>query len=112
MEIKATLQKPYTDKEKCDFIVEYNHQQGYEIQETDEVLLAIQPDSYILTKEELKQARRNAYKNEVDPITCHIQRLEDEEDTSEVIAEIASLVEERKAKVAEIKARYPYPTEV
>ena len=64
------------------------------------------------TKEELKQARRNAYKNEVDPITCHIQRLGDEEQTAEIIAEIAALVEERKAKVAEIKARYPYPTEV
>lgn len=63
------------------------------------------------TKEELKKARQEAYKNEVDPITCHIQRLSDEEQTAEVIAEITSLVEERKAKVAEIKARYPYPVE-
>ncbi len=75
------------------------------------VIVAI-PEPLPPTKEELKKARQEAYKNEVDPITCHIQRLSDEEDTSEVIAEIASLVEERKAKVAEIKARYPYPTEV
>ena len=25
MEIKATLQKPYTDKQRMDFIVEQNH---------------------------------------------------------------------------------------
>ena len=64
------------------------------------------------TKEEQQKARENAYKAEVDPITCHIQRLGDEEQTAEIIAEIASLVEERKAKVAEIKARYPYSEEV
>ena len=64
------------------------------------------------TKEEQQKARENAYRAEIDPITCHIQRLGDEEQTAEVIAEIASLVEERKAKVAEIKARYPYSEEV
>ena len=63
------------------------------------------------TKEEQQKARQEAYKAEVDPITCHIQRLGDEEQTPEVIAEIASLVEERKAKVEEIKQRYPYPVE-
>ena len=63
------------------------------------------------TKEEQQKAREEAYKAEVDPITCHIQRLGDEEQTPEVIAEIASLVEERKAKVEEIKQRYPYPVE-
>lgn len=63
------------------------------------------------TKEEQQKARQEAYKAEIDPITCHIQRLGDEEQTPEVIAEIASLVEERKAKVEEIKQRYPYPVE-
>ena len=63
------------------------------------------------TKEEQQKARENAYRVEVDPITCHIQRLGDEEQTPEIIAEIASLVEERKAKVEEIKQRFPYPVE-
>lgn len=58
--------------------------------------------------EEMRQARASAYTSEVDPITCHIQRLSDEEQTAEVIAEIASLVEERKQKIAEIKAQHPY----
>ena len=40
MEVKAVLNKPYTDKERMDFIVEYNHQKGYEIRETAEALEA------------------------------------------------------------------------
>ena len=35
MEIKAELKKPYTINEKMDFIVEQNHQKGYEIKETE-----------------------------------------------------------------------------
>ena len=69
------------------------------------------PEPLPPTKEEQQKARENAYIAEVDPITCHIQRLGDEEQTPEVIAEIASLVEERKAKVEEIKQRFPYPVE-
>ena len=34
MEIKASLSKPYTDIERADFIVQYNHNLGYEIKET------------------------------------------------------------------------------
>jgi hypothetical protein len=41
MEIKATLQKPYTDNERMDFIVEYNHNQGYVIKETEKELQAL-----------------------------------------------------------------------
>lgn len=40
MEIKAELQKPYTEEQRLDFIVTYNHNQGYEIKETDEALQA------------------------------------------------------------------------
>lgn len=31
MEIKATLQKPYTEEDYENFVVEYNHNQGYKI---------------------------------------------------------------------------------
>ena len=41
MEIKAQLDKPYTEEERINFIVEYNHQQGYTIEETEEALLAM-----------------------------------------------------------------------
>lgn len=41
MEIKATLQKPYTENERMNFIVEYNHNQTYEIEETETELQAL-----------------------------------------------------------------------
>lgn len=40
MEIKATLNKPYSETERLDFIVEQNHHLGYEIKETEEALEA------------------------------------------------------------------------
>lgn len=40
MEIKATLNKPYTEAARINFIVENNHQLGYEIKETDVALEA------------------------------------------------------------------------
>ena len=53
MEIKATLQKPYTETERMDFIVQYNHNQGYVIDENEEYLQAL---GY--TEEEIEQAER------------------------------------------------------
>lgn len=40
MEIKAQLNKPYTESQKVDFIIENNHKKGYEIRETEEALEA------------------------------------------------------------------------
>lgn len=36
------LQKPYTEKQRLDFIVEYNHNQGLEIKETDTAIYALE----------------------------------------------------------------------
>ena len=60
---------------------------------------------------EIEAIRRDLYIAEVDPITAHINRLRDEELTQDVATEIARLVEERKQKVAEIKANNPYLVE-
>ena len=60
------------------------------------------------TDEEIRQLRAQAYLAEIDPITAHISRLRDEEQTEEVITEISALIEERALKVEEIKERYPY----
>ena len=58
MEIKATLNKPYTDKERMDFIVQYNHNLGYEIRETETAL-----EAWGDTQEELlEQAKQAKYK--------------------------------------------------
>ena len=69
------------------------------------------PQEPVPTEEDQRKKREIAYKDEVDPITCHIQRLCDEEQTEEVIAEIEELKQERAEKVEEIKARFPYPVE-
>ena len=53
MEIKATLQKPYTDNERMDFIVQYNHGMGYEIQEIETELQALW-----YTEEELNEQKK------------------------------------------------------
>lgn len=41
MEIKATLEQPYTEQEKINFIVEQNHQLGYMIEEQEDKLIAL-----------------------------------------------------------------------
>ena len=41
MEIKATLKKPYTENERMNFIVQYNHGIGYTIEETETELQAL-----------------------------------------------------------------------
>lgn len=63
------------------------------------------------SKEYQSAQRELAYTAEVDKITAHIQRLRDKEQTEEVVAQIAELIAERDAKVEEIKARFPYPTD-
>lgn len=50
MKIIYSLTKPYTEEEKLNFIVEYNHNQGLEIKETD---IALEAWGY--TQEELEQ---------------------------------------------------------
>lgn len=62
------------------------------------------------TKEEQQQARQEAYKSEVDPLTNQIQRLRDELITEDVAAKIEDLLQIRAFKVAVIKKQYPYPT--
>ena len=69
------------------------------------------PEEPAPTEEEQRQKRERAYAQEVDPITCHISRLADEEQTPEIEQEIEELKQERSEKVEEIKQRYPYPVE-
>lgn len=53
MEIKATLNKPFTVNQKMDFIVEQNHKLGYEIRETETAL-----EAWGYTEEEKEQQER------------------------------------------------------
>lgn len=60
MEIKATLNKPYTDKQRIDFIVSENHTKGYEIKETKTAL-----EAWGLTAEEVAEKEKEAHKKEL-----------------------------------------------
>lgn len=60
MEIKATLNKPFTDVQYTDFIVEQNHNNGYEIRETD---IALEAWGY--TAEEIEEQEKERHKKEL-----------------------------------------------
>ena len=53
MEIKAQLEKPYTENQRMDFIVQYNHNLGYKIEETDNTL-----EAWGYTEEEKQEQRK------------------------------------------------------
>ena len=107
MEIKDKLDKPYTEKQKCDFIVKNNHWLGYEIQETDEALLAVYNEPLPPTEEEQRENRARAYKEEVDHLMAEYNRKKTFNLFEE--GEEEALLIEVEAKVEEIKQRYPYP---
>ena len=60
MELKATLNKPYTDKQRLDFIVTNNRQLGYQIKETDSAL-----EAWGKTAEEIEQDTIAQQKREI-----------------------------------------------
>lgn len=62
MEIKAELLKPYTSKERMDFIVEQNHKNNYEIKETETSLEAWGNTD----DEQLKQSQQSKLKEASD----------------------------------------------
>jgi hypothetical protein len=66
MEIKATLQKPYTNEERMDFIVQYNHGMSYTIEETETELQALgYTEEEIALQEKERIAKLKLTKREV-----------------------------------------------
>lgn len=61
MEIKAKLVKPYTEIERENFIVEQNHNHGYEIIETETALEALGK-----TEEELQEIKKENTKFQIE----------------------------------------------
>ena len=61
MEIKSILNKPYTEEQKMDFIVEQNHTLGYTIKETE---IALEAWGY--TQEEKEEQERER----ISHLTC------------------------------------------
>lgn len=63
-EIIATLEKPYNENQRMDFIVEYNHNQGCEIEELENG--SLQASKMVKTPEELAQEEQNR----INHLTC------------------------------------------
>lgn len=63
-EIIATLEKPYTENQRMDFIVEYSHNQGCEIEELENKTL--QAFEMVKTPEELAREEQNR----INHLTC------------------------------------------
>lgn len=83
-----------------------NYVQGYD---GEWYLKGTEPEKPAPTAEEIRQARANAYANEVDPLMAEYNRkktfgLFEGSEEAELLARI-------EAKVAEIKETYPYPEE-
>lgn len=80
----------------------------------DDIEVAYNGEKYVkgsapaIDNEYQSKMREKAYEAEVDPITAHISRLKDKEQTPEIIAEIEALQTERDEKIAAIKEQYPY----
>ncbi len=53
MEIKSSLEKPYEEEDRLEFIVSQNHRLGYEIRETETAL-----EAWGYTQEELEEQER------------------------------------------------------
>ena len=62
-------------------------------------------------KEEIQQIRARLYQSEVDPITAHINRLRDQEQTPTVVAKIKELINIRDLAYTNIQIENPYPEE-
>ena len=58
MEIKSELQKPYTEDERLNFIIEENSQNGYEIKETETAL-----EAWGYTQAEKEQQKQERIEN-------------------------------------------------
>ena len=101
------INKPYTNKEYAD-LATYCNQNNCHIEDKGNYLESVENLHHIPTDEEQRQNRAQAYQQEVDPITSHIQRLRDEEQTEEIMQKINELIMERKQKVLEIQEKYPY----
>ena len=61
MKIIATLKKPYTEEQKMEFIVNYNHNLQCQIKETD-----VELQAHGFTDEEIEKQQKQARNTEID----------------------------------------------
>lgn len=100
------INKPYTNKQYAD-LVSYCSQNDCHVEDKGTFLEAVKNEHPAPTINEVKKIRSMLYKQYVDPITSHIQRLRDDVEPDE--EKIANLISERNELVEKIKQENPYP---
>ena len=70
MEIKDTLNKPYEEKNRLNFIVTNNHKLGYEIRETATTL-----EAWGYTQEEIEEQEKQRRNQEIDSKIAELQEM-------------------------------------
>ena len=122
MEIKAELLKPYSKKQRMDFVIEYNHNQGYTIEETEDSLQALgytEEEKALQEKERIAKlfltgadVERGIYQAkgmDFDDIIALVEKLSQtiiDEETGEVIQQGNDI--DVKALKIELKANHFY----
>lgn len=109
MELKASLNKPYSNTERMDFIVENNHNKGYEIKETETAL-----EAWGNTEEEIQEQQKQEQINEliqqldiidlktVRPLRA-IQSGQGTEEDQQMLNELEAQAEEIRRQIQELK---------
>lgn len=69
------LEKPYTDKQKADFIVEYNHKLGLKIEETGSGLFAIEDNElmqngFVIINPNYEKELEQKERERISKLTC------------------------------------------
>lgn len=104
-----TMQKSELNDEEYSQVADWcNENQTHTIEDMGEYYAVVKIPEIVYTNEQIEQFRAAAYQQEVDPITSHIQRLRDKEQTEEILAKIDQLIIERDKKVIEIQQKFPY----
>lgn len=93
MIVVASLKKPYSDADRISFIVNYNHQLGYQINETEDALEALGYDED--EKTEQKKAEIRAVRND------YLKKYVDDRAKSPFMWD--EVPEEEKALIAEYR---------
>jgi hypothetical protein len=91
MEIKAKINKPYTDKEYANFVYKYNHELGYLIEETETELQALGKTVKEIEAEKQAQFDKEFFKTSLGYVRRNVSMKTGE--TKDFLADILPVLE-------------------
>lgn len=102
MKLITELKKPYTEEQRCDFIVEQNHNLGYEVRETETSIQAWGLDDEEI-EEQKKQLRISELKQMLSAADFWGQKYLDKEYTEEEWQEKVALRKSWREEIRELE---------